>query len=133
MRMTLLLAGLLWATLGFAAGPPTTVYAIFELKKKAGPAAEATLAARVKAYGRSANRGKQRARTVTLTDGNKTKRYLTVRKFKTEAAGRAYLRQFRAALPKAERKLLKQGFVLSKRQYRRGKRMKSLRAAKGLK
>ena len=133
MRHLLCALALLTTTFLFAAPPANgqAVYAVFELKKKASPAEEARLAQRVKAFAQQSQSGKKRGRTVALTDGKKTRRYLTVRKFRTEAEALAYLDQFKAALPKAERRLLKRGFALNKRQYRKGKKVKSLR--KGIK
>ena len=111
-----------------AANPPakTKVYAVIELKKSCTPQEEQQLTAALKTFAKQQSSKKKRVKTVSLKDADKTRRYLTVRRFENKAAAKAYLQDFRKRLDKTQRKRLKKGFAVEKKQYRAGKKQRKL-------
>ena len=112
-----------------AANPPakTKVYAVIELKKSCTPQEEQQLTAALKTFAKQQSSKKKRVKTVSLKDADKTRRYLTVRRFESRAAAKAYLQDFRKRLDKTQRKQLRKGFAIDKQRYREGKKRNQLR------
>ena len=129
MRHLLLFALLAFSAQLAASTPPakTKVYGIIELKKDCTPQEEQQLIAALKAFAKQQSSKKKRVKPISLKDADKTRRYLTVRRFESKAVAKAYLQAFRKHLDKVQRKRLKKGFAVEKKHYRAGKKQRKLR------